>query len=376
MLPFMTPVMALVIGWRFILHLPLPASVRILLFVFALLVAECHLIYRLVFGNMFSPEFPQPVMVAINVLFGAEILFTLLLVLHGLIAGVAYLAGHPLSHEGATNSLLCAISLAISGYAVWQAVKVPAVKNVTVNISGLPSAFEGYRLVQLTDLHASTLLRGKRMAEIVKKTNALHPDLITITGDIADGTVADRQQDVAPLRLLRAGDGVVAIPGNHEYYADFSGWMREIEAAGIRELMNQSVRIYRGEQSIVVAGVTDEAALRFSQPGPSLSDALQGVTQQDTVILLDHRPVNARQNAASGVDLQLSGHTHGGMVPGLDILVKRANHGFYSGEYRLGRMLLYVSNGTGLWNGFALRLGYPGEITLFTLQKGQQSSPR
>lgn len=370
MLSFITPVMALVIGWRFILHLPLPASVRILLFILVLLVSECHLIYKLLFGNMFSPEFPQPVMVAINVLFGAEILFTLLLVLHGLIAGIAYLAGHPLAHEGATNSLLCIVSLVISGYAVWQAVKVPAVKNVTVNISGLPSAFEGYRLVQLTDLHASTLLRGQRMAGIVEKTNALHPDLITITGDIADGTVANRQQDVAPLKGLRAGDGVVAIPGNHEYYADFSGWMREIEAAGIRELMNQSVRIYRGEQSIVVAGVTDEAALRFSQPGPSLSDALQGVTQQDTVILLDHRPVNARQNAASGVDLQLSGHTHGGMVPGLDILVKRANHGFYSGEYRLGRMLLYVSNGTGLWNGFALRLGYPGEITLFTLQKG------
>ncbi len=370
MLSFITPLMALMIGWRFILPLHLPVSLRILIFVFTLLIAECHLIYRLVFGNMFSPEFPQPVMVAINALFGAEILFTLLLIIQTLYSGIARLAGHPLQRGMQVNSLLLIISLVIAGYAAWQAVKVPAVKKVTVKIAHLPAAFDGYRLVQLTDLHASSLLRGGWMRQVVARTNALHPDLITMTGDIADGTVENRREDVAPLKQLQARDGVLAIPGNHEYYVNFSAWMQEVAALGMRELQNQAVRIYRGSDSIVVAGVTDEAALRFSQPGPSLADALQGVSKEDTVILLDHRPVNARQNADAGVDLQLSGHTHGGMVPGVDILVKRANQGFYSGEYRLGRMLLYVSNGTGLWNGFALRLGHPSEITLFTLQKG------
>lgn len=370
MLPFISPIMALVIGWRFILPLPLPASLRIVFFILTLLASECHLIYRLVFEHRFSPEFPRPVMVLFNVLFGAEILFTLLLVLHGIIGGIARLTGHPLSGETATNTLLLLVSLLISSYAVWEAIKVPAVKKVTVKMQKLPAAFEGYRVVQLTDLHASTLLRGDWMAAVVRKTNALHPDLILVTGDIADGEVIDRQQDVAPLATLTAADGVYAIPGNHEYYADFSGWMKEAARLGLHELMNQSVRIYRDQQSIVVAGVTDEAALRFSQPGPSLDDALQGVSPEETVILMEHRPVNARDNATRGIDLQLSGHTHGGMVPGLDKLVERANKGFYSGEYRLGRMLLYVSNGTGLWNGFALRLGYPGEITLFTLERG------
>lgn len=369
MLPFISPIMALVIGWRFIFCLPLPVSLRIVLFVITLLVSECHLIYRLVFNHMFSPEFPRPIMVLFNVLFGAEILFTLLLILHGIIGGIAYLIGHPLRGDITTNSLLLLVSVGVSGYAVWQAIKVPEVRSVRVKMQKLPAAFEGYRLVQLTDLHASTLLRGDRMAAIVRDTNALHPDLILVTGDIADGEVADRKHDVAPLKQLTAADGVYAIPGNHEYYADFAGWMKEAESLGLHELMNQSVRIYRDQQSIVVAGVTDEAALRFSQPGPSLDEALQGVTTDDTVILMDHRPVNARDNAARGVDLQLSGHTHGGMVPGLDKIVKRANQGFYSGEYRLGKMLLYVSNGTGLWNGFALRLGYPGEITLFTLER-------
>ncbi|MBS0856745.1 metallophosphoesterase [Tatumella sp. JGM100] len=362
--------MALVIGWRFILHLPFPTALRVILFIAVLLVAECHLIYRLLFGNIFSPEFPQPMMVAINALFGAEILFTLLLLIQALIGGIARLAGHPLTGQMPVSHGLLIISLLVAGYAAWQAVKVPAVKNVTVNIAHLPPAFEGYRLVQLTDLHASSLLRAGWMAQVVQRTNALQPDLITMTGDIADGTVENRRADVAPLKQLHARDGVLAIPGNHEYYVNFSAWMKETAALGMQELLNQSVRIYRGNQSIVVAGVTDEAALRFSQPGPALSEALQGVSAGDTLILLDHRPVNARQNAAAGADLQLSGHTHGGMVPGLDLLVKRANHGFYSGEYRLGRMLLYVSNGTGLWNGFALRLGHPSEITLFTLQKG------
>ncbi|WP_294911191.1 metallophosphoesterase [Tatumella sp. UBA2305] len=370
MLSFITPIMALVIGWRFILHLPLPATLRVLIFVFVLLIAECHLIYRRLFGNMFSPEFPQPVMVAINALFGAEILFTLLLAIQALCSLVAWLAGHPLLRTQQINGVLLLISLVVAGYAAWQAVKVPAVKKVTVKIAHLPAAFEGYRLVQLTDLHASSLLRSRWMTQVVQRTNALNADLITMTGDIADGTVENRRQDVAPLKALRAKDGVLAIPGNHEYYVDFDGWMKEVASLGMQELQNQSVRIFRGSDSIVVAGVTDEAALRFSKPGPSLDEALQGVTAEDTVILMDHRPVNARQNAEAGVDLQLSGHTHGGMVPGLDLLVKRANHGFYSGEYRLGRMLLYVSNGSGLWNGFALRLGHPSEITLFTLQKG------
>lgn len=175
---------------------------------------------------------------------------------------------------------------------------------------------------------------------------------------------------MAPLSRLTAPLRVIAIPGNHEYYFDADQWIPEFQRLGMRVLVNEHVILQKGADQIVVAGVTDEAAPAFGHEGPNLPRALVGAPLNTPVILLKHRPSGAPDSAAAGVGLQLSGHTHGGMIKGLDLVVRSANQGFVSGSYDIGRMRLYVSNGTGFWNGFPIRLGVPAEITEITLRSG------
>ncbi|MGI4880376.1 MAG: metallophosphoesterase, partial [Janthinobacterium lividum] len=127
-----------------------------------------------------------------------------------------------------------------------------------------------------------------------------------------------------------------------------------------------------GGVSLVLAGVTDLSAPAAGQAGPDLDRALAGAPHGVPVLLLDHQPKNAPGAAARGVVIQLSGHTHGGMIRGLDRIVARANGGFVSGRYEVGGMTLYVNNGTALWPGFALRLGVPSELTRITLRAGSR----
>lgn len=367
MLPWVMLIPTFYVGARFILTLPIPPLFKALLVILILTVAECHLIYKSIFGVMFAPEFPHWLMVAINWLFGSLLIFTASLLIRDLLTLIQWgVTKIWVTHLGSAY-LLLTFSLILGAYGAWQAIKVPQIKTVKIEINHLPVAFEGYRLVQLTDLHASTLFNQSWVQQVVDKTNQLKADTILITGDVADGSVENRRTDVAPLAQLRAPDGVYAIPGNHEYYSDFSAWMQHIGSLGIKELINQSVTIDKHAAKLTITGVTDEAALGFNQAGPDLEQALKGVERSQPIILMDHRPGNAVKNLQSGVDLQLSGHTHGGMIYGLDLLVKRANHGFYSGLYPIAGKALYVSNGTGLWNGFAQRIGYPSEITLLIL---------
>ncbi|MDP9839759.1 putative MPP superfamily phosphohydrolase [Neorhizobium huautlense] len=192
--------------------------------------------------------------------------------------------------------------------------------------------------------------------------------MTVITGDFIDGRLKDRRDDVAPLASLRARDGVFAIPGNHEYYFGYESWMRHDANMGIRMLLNNHSVIERGNDKLVLAGLTDLAARGSAFLQPDLDAALHGAPQAP-IILLEHQPGMARRSASAGVALQLSGHTHGGMVLGLDRIVARANDGFVSGLYQIDGMQLYVNNGTGLWPGFALRIGRPSELTVFTLKR-------
>jgi predicted MPP superfamily phosphohydrolase len=137
---------------------------------------------------------------------------------------------------------------------------------------------------------------------------------------------------------------------------------------GIRVLANAHTVLRRDGGALVVAGVTDRSAPTTGHPGPDLAAALAAAPADAPIVLLDHQPANAALATAHGVKLQLSGHTHGGMIRGLDRLVARGNAGFVSGAYQVGGMLLYVSNGTALWPGFALRLGRPSEMTRITLR--------
>jgi predicted MPP superfamily phosphohydrolase len=133
-------------------------------------------------------------------------------------------------------------------------------------------------------------------------------------------------------------------------------------------LSNSHVVLKRGNAEIVLAGVTDLSARGHGAPSPDLTAAIKGAPANTPILLLDHQPMMAEKAAAYGVALQLSGHTHGGMVLGLDRLIARANGGFVSGRYQVGAMTLYVNNGTALWPRFALRLGIPSELTRITLR--------
>lgn len=260
------------------------------------------------------------------------------------------------------------VAVMLAAVAVFQAVRVPPLKDVTVSIPGLPAGFDGYTILHLSDLHISRLFPAAWVQAVVARANDLGTDLIVVTGDFIDGSLASRRTDVEPLRALTARDGVWAVPGNHEYFFDYEAWMRHLTGLGIRMLSNAHAVLRRDGGSLVVAGVTDRSAPATGHPGADLAAALAGRPAGAPIVLLDHQPANAARAAEHGVRLQLSGHTHGGMICGLDRLVARGNAGFVSGAYRVGGMLLYVSNGTGLWPGFALRLGRPSELTRITLR--------
>ena len=357
---------------RTVLPLPWAIGVKIAVALILLIASQFHYWSRLSSGSVFAPEFPRPIVILFNWVFGAIALlavFQIVLDLTGLVAMIGGVGGIGTWIEARYAIGIAAFVLAAFG--VRQAIGVPKLRDVTIAIPALPAAFDGYTLVQLTDLHISRLFPTRWTNAVVDAANRLGVDLIVVTGDVIDGSVDSRRADVAPLSRLRASDGVYLIPGNHEYLSGYDSWMAHLAALGMRTLANAHSVIARGADRLVLAGVTDPSARGADRPLPDLGRALAGCPPNVLIILLDHEPGRARQAAARGVALQLSGHTHGGMIVGLDHLVARANGGFVSGRYAVLGMTLYVNNGTGIWPGFALRLGKASELTRITLRRGQ-----
>ncbi|PHY95068.1 metallophosphoesterase [Acetobacter pomorum] len=363
------PLLVVILNWLW--PLPLPLGLKMFAAALMIVAALYHYWSRLSSGSVFTPEFPRPVIILFNWAFGTILFLTLLQIALDfgalLVALVTWQPVHiPVGARGAAGG----IAGVLAAIGVVNTLRVPQVRNVAVTIPGLSPAFDGYRLVQLTDLHISRLFPANWARAVVDRTNAIGADMIVVTGDFIDGSVAMRRADVAPLAQLHAPDGVLAIPGNHEYYFDYTDWMRHLKELGFHMLLNRHTVISRGGAELVIAGVTDRSAPRHGQAGPNLAAALADSPEGAPIVLLDHQPGDARAAAAQGIALQLSGHTHGGMILGLDRLVARGNNGFVSGRYDVNGMTLYVSNGTGLWPGFALRLGIPPEITCFSLRAG------
>lgn len=330
------------------------------------------------FGNMASLELPRPLLLPLAAGFMSLLILAVLLLLRDLLGlllwPLARRAGTYLLGSGRLLAALALLALGLGSFGVWQAVKVPEVKRMEIALARLPAAFEGYRIVHLTDLHVSRLLDGDWAKSVVARSNALGADAILISGDLIDGSVSLRAPDYPALAHLHARDGVFASPGNHEYYSGYRQWMQTFERLGFVMLPNRHALIRRGDAVLVVAGVTDQVAGGRGEVAPDLAAALAGAPE-GVRILLDHRPAHAAENRKLGIDLQLSGHTHGGHALGLHRLVAAFNNGFVSGLYSLGDMQLYVGNGAGLWPGFALRLGKPSEITEITLRRQLQPSP-
>lgn len=371
MFKIVTGLLWLIVLARFILPMPWPWEVKVVLALVLLIASQYHYFSRLSSGSVFSPEFPRSLVIAFNVLFGAILLLAVFLLAIDAVSlfVIVFTGEFPDLTELRYAAGLAALALSLFG--VNRAILVPPLKDIEIAIPGLDAAFDGYRIVQLTDLHISRLFPAAWTQAMVAKTNTLNPDLIVITGDFIDGSLEHRRDDVEPLRGLRAHDGILAISGNHEYFFDAVGFLQHFEAMDMRLLSNSHAVIERGAAKLVVAGIPDRSAGRNGFAAPDLGLALTDAPEAAPVILLDHQPMQARQAAEAGVALQLSGHTHGGMIRGMDRLLARANNGFVSGLYQVGPMQLYVNNGTALWPGFALRLGRPAELTRITLrQKG------
>jgi predicted MPP superfamily phosphohydrolase len=244
-------------------------------------------------------------------------------------------------------------------HGIVHAARGPIVRRVRVPLAKLPASADGYQIVQLTDVHIGPLLGERFAAQVVAKVNALAPDLVVITGDLVDGRLDELRRDVEPLRGLTARDGVYAVTGNHEYYWNPSAWLEHLRSLGIAILRNQHATI-RG--AFELAGVDDSSAAE------DVPRALAGRDPALPVVLLAHHPRTIARAAAAGVDLQLSGHTHGGQLLPLGWL-SRLFEPRVAGLARFGATWLYVSEGTGFW-GPPMRVGTSSEIALVTLARG------
>ena len=280
---------------------------------------------------------------------------------------------------GLTHAVLALIVLA-AGIGTWNGLKPPQLRERVLPVPGLPPALAGLRVAVLSDIHASPAKGAWRTGRIVEATLAARPDLIVLPGDMVDGEIGDSAAAVAPLARLQAPLGVWLAPGNHEYYHGYAQWMAHFRQLGLGVLENQSVQLDVRGARLAVSGIGDLAALKASSYmrgglRPDLPAVLAQAAGADFHLLLAHQPKQARAAAASGaVDLQLSGHTHGGHILGLDRwVVAPANDGFVRGPYRVdGAMTLYVSAGAGQWDGFTARLGVPATIDVLELQPARE----
>ena len=242
------------------------------------------------------------------------------------------------------------------------------VREVPVRLGRLPAALDGTTIVQLTDLHLGPTLRRDFVEEVVATVNELAPDVVALTGDLADGTPDQLRSLVEPLRGLRARHGVYFVTGNHEYYSGVDAWCKEVARLGVRVLRNERVTIGTDDAGYELCGVDDFDAARRGGQGADLARALAGRDPSRETVLLAHQPRAVHEASAAGIGLVLSGHTHGGQIWPWGLFV-RLQQPAVRGLHRFGNTQLYVSCGTGFW-GPPLRLGAPAEITKIVLRAG------
>jgi len=263
--------------------------------------------------------------------------------------------------------LVVAASLVATAVGAWNARRTAAVVRVDVPITGLPPALHGFTIAQISDIHVGPTIRASYVQAIVDRVNGLRVDMVAVTGDLVDGSVADLAAHVAPLAALTSRHGSFFVTGNHEYYSGAHAWIAELRRLDITVLLNEHVVLRHGESEMVVAGVTDHNAHHFDashRSDPRL--ALDGSPPDAAMrLLLAHQPRSAAAAADAGFHLQLSGHTHGGQFWPWNHFV-RLQQPFTAGLHRLQDLWIYTSRGTGYW-GPPKRFGAPSEITRLRL---------
>jgi predicted MPP superfamily phosphohydrolase len=262
-----------------------------------------------------------------------------------------------------------AVAVVLLLWGHFEAMRVPRVKRVDVTIPRLGAGLDGLRVALLTDTHYGPINRARWSAGVVDVVNTLDADIVCHTGDIADGTPEQRREQAAPLGDVRAGLARVYVTGNHEYFSQAQGWLDRMTELGWESLHNRHVVVERGGDRLVVAGVDDRTAASSGLEGHHTDHdaALAGADPGLPVLLLAHQPKQIDGAVAHGVDLQLSGHTHGGQIWPFNFLV-RVDQPVVAGLSRHGgHTQLYTSRGAGFW-GPPFRVFAPSEITVLTLR--------
>jgi predicted MPP superfamily phosphohydrolase len=267
----------------------------------------------------------------------------------------------------AVSALAVSVVLLVWGY--WEAMRVPRVKRLDVVIPRLGAGLDGLKVVLITDTHYGPIDRARWSAGVTEVVNAQNADIVCHTGDIADGTPEQRRAMAAPLGDIRAALARTYITGNHEYYSGAEGWLAHMDALGWECMHNRHLVVERDGSRLVVAGVDDRTAAGSGLAGHRADHAaaLAGADPSLPVLLLAHQPAQIGDAVSHGIDLQLSGHTHGGQIWPFHYLV-RTDQPSVSGLSKHGeRTQLYTSRGTGFW-GPPFRVFAPSEITVLTLK--------
>jgi predicted MPP superfamily phosphohydrolase len=266
------------------------------------------------------------------------------------------------SADSAVAVALLGLLMTLIGF--FNARRTAAVVRVDVPIAGLPAELHGFSIAQISDVHVGPTIKRGYLQSIVDVVNRLEADMVAVTGDLVDGTVAELAPHVAPLSGLKSVHGTYFVTGNHEYYSGAHAWIDELKRLGVRVLMNEHVVLRHG---LVLAGVADWSAAHFDASHRSDPHAALAGAPQDAPVrlLLAHQPRTAVQAHRAGFDLQLSGHTHGGQFWPWNFFV-RFQQPFTAGLHKLESLWVYTSRGTGYW-GPPKRFGAPSEITYLRL---------
>jgi predicted MPP superfamily phosphohydrolase len=263
-----------------------------------------------------------------------------------------------------------AVVIALLGWGYAEAMRVPRTRHVDVTIPRLGSGLDGLRVAIITDTHYGPIDRSRWSAGVVDRVNELDADIACHLGDIADGTVPVREGQAAPLAGVRARLARVYVTGNHEYFSEALGWLDYMGRIGWDVLHNRHIVVERGGDQLVVAGVDDETAhgSGLDGHGADVGAALAGADGSLPILLLAHQPKQVPQAVRAGVDLQISGHTHGGQIWPFNFLVRIDQPVVHGLSRHSERTQLYTSRGTGYW-GPPFRVFAPSEITVLTLRR-------
>jgi predicted MPP superfamily phosphohydrolase len=250
------------------------------------------------------------------------------------------------------------------GYGAWAARRLRT-EHVTVPLARLPRAAHGYRIAVVSDIHLGLIMGRSHAQRVVDAVNRTQPDLVTVVGDMVDAEVDDLRSAVAPLAGLRAREGAFFVTGNHEYMVETEEWLDHVRELGLVTLENDRRELAHFD----LAGVNDLEGEATAHGGPDFEAALGDRDPARAAVLMAHQPANIDDAVDHGVDLQLSGHSHGGQMWPIHYLAALANP-TVAGLERYGDTQLYVSRGAGAW-GPPVRVGADPDITVVTLASRQ-----